>query len=70
VMRLAFRYAAAVASSSDPHADPELEHLRRMFSTVASNDGQLNEDWWMSAGVAPYLADDTPTADENTRGEL
>jgi len=69
VMRLAFRYAAAVASSSDPHADPELEHLRRMFSTVANNDGHLNEDWWMSAGVASYLAEDTPNPDEASRGE-
>lgn len=69
IMRLAFRYAAAVASSSDAHADPELEHLRRMFSTVANTDGQLNEGWWMSAGVASYLAEDVPDNDDDSAAQ-
>lgn len=55
-VRLALRYASRVATSSDPHADPELEHMRSLLQEMANN-GEISDELWIGAGLASLLQD-------------
>ncbi|KAF2672657.1 hypothetical protein BT63DRAFT_420878 [Microthyrium microscopicum] len=55
-VRLALRYASRSANSSDPHADPELEHMRSLLREMVNN-GEIEEQPWAGAGLASHLFD-------------
>lgn len=41
---------------ADPLADPEIEHMRSILERMAQSGDIIPEDWWVSAGLMPLLA--------------
>ena len=59
---MALRYAG-VNSLDDPHADPDLEHMRNILQSLAG-DGSVNvndDDMWVGAGLASMVAENHPS---------
>jgi len=55
------RRGSTGSPSNDPLADPELEHMRSILQQMA-NSHDIPEEWWISAGLTPTIAQTSNSA--------